>query len=96
MPPSKVYVGSSVKTLYFRFHDHKGVSSRTGRPLQSPLYSAIRDHCHEVCKIGVYIEDFKVIFKGNSENQIRLAESMYIRNLKPELNLDSSSFPLKF
>ena len=90
------YVGSTKKTLYSRVLDHKGVSGRTGRPLQSPLFSSIRDHCLGTCDNNFREEDFKIIYKGKSEQEIRIGESLLIRKLKPELNNDSSSHPLYF
>ena len=90
------YVGSTIKTMYSRILDHKGISGRTGRPLQSPLFSSIRDHCFEVCDNNFKEEDFKIIYKGNSEKEVRLGESLFIKELKPELNTDTSSHPLYF
>ena len=58
-----VYVGSTMKVLYSRVLDHKGISGRTGRPLQSPLFSSIRDHCHGTCDNNIRKEDFNVIYK---------------------------------
>ena len=91
-----VYVGSTIKTLHSRFLDHKGVSGRTGRPLQSPLFSSIRDHCHGTCDNNFKVDDFKILYKGNFEHEIRLSESIFIRKIKPALNSDSASSPLYF
>ena len=90
------YVGSTMKVLYSRVLDHKGISGRTGRPLQSPLFSSIRDHCHEVCDNNIREDDFGVIYKGISEQEVRLSESLFIKKLKPNLNSDTSSHPLYF
>ena len=91
-----VYVGSTMKVLYSRVLDHKGISGRTGRPLQSPLFSSIRDHCHGTCDNNIRKEDFNVLYKGNSEQEVRISESILIKRLKPNLNSDSSSHPLHF
>ena len=91
-----VYVGSTIKTLHSRFLDRKGVSGRTGRPLQSPLFSSIRDHCHGICDNNFKVDDFKILYKGNFEHEIRLSESIFIRKIKPALNSDSASSPLYF
>ena len=91
-----VYVGSTMKILYSRILDHKGISGRTGRPLQSPLFMSIRDHCHEVCDNNIREEDFRVICRGNSEQEVRLCESLFIKKLKPSLNSEASSHPLYF
>ena len=89
------YIGSTKKSLFFRFHDHKGTSSRTNRSLSSPLNSSIRDHCNTNCKCNFSLEDFCVIFDGRNEIDIRIAESMLIKKLTPSINQESTSFPLK-
>ena len=92
----QAYVGSSKKILLSRIHDHRGTSIRTGRPLSSPMFSAIRTHSETSCENNINTEDFKLLYKGKSELEIRIAESMLIKKLNPELNNDLSSFPLKF
>ena len=84
------------KTLLSRVHDHKGVSIRTGRPLSSPQFSAIRSHCETTCSNNISTSDFKILYRGKSETEIRIAESVFIKKLNPELNNDLSSSPLKF
>ena len=91
---SNSYVGSTRKCLFIRSSEHRGVSPRTGNILARPTQSSIRNHCHEVCKVNVNIDDFSVIFSGN-ENEIRIAESLMIKEMNPELNLESSSFNLR-
>ena len=73
------YIGSTKKSLFSRYHDHRGSSSRTGRMLSSPLYSNIRDHCENSCEYNFSIDNFSIIFKGSTENEIRIAESLLIR-----------------
>ena len=91
----QAYVGSTKKSLFFRFHDHKGTSSRTNRSLASPLNSSIRDHCNTNCKCNFSLDDFHIIFSGRNEIDIRIAESMFIKQLHPFMNQESASFPLK-
>ena len=91
----EVYIGSTKKSLFSRFHDHKGTSCRTNRVLSSPLSSSIRDHCHIQCKCNFSIENFKIIFSGSNETEIRIAESMLIKKYNPTLNHESTSYPLK-
>ena len=91
----EVYIGSTKKNLFFRFHDHRGTSGRTNRMLSSPLNSSIRDHCDTVCKCQFSLEDFRIIYSGNNETDIRIAESLFISDQAPTLNRDTSSFPLK-
>ena len=89
------YIGSTKKCIFSRYQDHKGISSRTGRPLSRPLQSSIRDHCENICKCSFSLEDFKILYRGSFENEIRIAESILIKTRNPELNLETSSFPLK-
>ena len=89
------YIGSSKRNLFQRYYDHKGVSCRSKRPLQNPMSSSIRQHCEDICKTNFNLENFKILYRGNSEIEIRIAESMFIKKKKPELNHDDTSFPLK-
>ena len=89
------YIGSTKKCIFSRFQEHRGISSRTGRPLSRPLQSSIRDHCDTICKCTFSLEDFTILYRGQFENEIRIAESILIKNRNPELNLETSSFPLK-
>ena len=91
----QVYIGSTKKSLFFRFHDHKGTSSRTNRILGSPLNSSIRDHCHINCKCNFNIDNFHIVFNGRNEIEIRIAESMFIKKINPSINQEGASFPLK-
>ena len=73
------YVGSTKNVLLSRVLAHKGVSSRTERPLSNPSFSAIRNHLNETCNItNVSINNFKILYRGKTESDIRIAESMYI------------------
>ena len=88
------YIGSTVKNLTLRVDQHKGVSSRTARPLVRPLDSSIREHCNNVCENNVRLSDFKVISSASNEQELRILESLYIKFRKPSLNSDGSSIPL--
>ena len=90
-----VYVGSTKKTLEQRIFEHFGSSFRTNRVLTKPLQSTIRDHCHTECKCLFSVENFDILYKGNYLDEIRIAESIFIKNLRPSLNMEASSFPLK-
>ena len=95
MAPTLVYVGSTIKTLQQRFFEHLGSSFRTNRILTKPPQSSIRDHCQSVCNCKFSRDDSKILYKGNYLEEIRIAESIFIRNLNPALNSDTSSYPLK-
>ena len=87
------YIGSSNRCLRTRMGEHRGVSERTGRPLGKPLISQIRSH-QETCKSPIKNEDFKILFKASDITELRIAESILIRERHPELNMDNSSFKL--
>ena len=88
------YVGSSIKNLTLRVDEHRGVSSRTHQPLVRPLSSSIRQHCHEQCNTSFSIQDFNILTRANSVEELRIAESIFIKLKKPVLNRDSAAFPL--
>ena len=92
----QAYVGSSIQTISSRIADHKGVSIRTSQPFSRPSFSAIRSHCREVCDTLIKTDDFKILYRGKTETDIRIAESMLIKKLKPNLNNNLSSHPLLF
>ena len=88
------YVGSTIKNLTLRVDEHRGVSSRTGFPLVRPLNSSIRDHCRSVCDVNFSLNDFQVLKKTTSVEELRIAESILIKMKKTALNSDMSSYPL--
>ena len=87
------YIGSSNRCLRTRIGEHRGVSERTGRPLTRPLISQIRSH-QETCKSAITNEDFSILFKASDNSELRIAESIFIRDKKPTLNMENSSFKL--
>ena len=89
------YLGSSNRSLAVRGSEHAGKSYRTKKLLARPLQSAVRDHSENICNKQVSQEEFSIIFKGSSVIEIRIAESLLIKSLKPTLNNESSSYPLK-
>ena len=88
------YIGSTNRSLALRVSEHQGRSYRTKQHLARPLQSAIRDHSEGNCNKQVSEDEFSIIYKGNYLNEIRIAESLLIKELQPELNQDASSFPL--
>ena len=90
-----LYIGSTIKTLEQRVFEHFGSSFWTTRPLTRPVHSSIRDHCHSICKCNFTINDFCILYRGNFKDEIRIAESLFIKRLHPSLNLDTSSVPLR-
>ena len=89
------YLGSSNRSLAIRMSEHQGRSYRTKQFVSRPLQSAVRDHCENSCSKLVSQEEFSIIYKGSNNSDIRIAESLLIKEIKPALNNEISSFPLK-
>ena len=89
------YIGSTNRSLAIRISEHQGKSFRTKQNLARPLQSTIREHSEGTCDKAISPDEFQVIFKGKSIQEIRIAESLLIKDGKPELNLEESSYPLK-
>ena len=89
-----MYYGSTIRTLYTRVSEHKGLSDRTGKPVVKPKHSSIRDHVM-TCGSDIPIDNFKIVANNNKEIDLRIIESIFIHKDKPMLNDTNSSFPLK-
>ena len=76
-----------------RISEHNGRSFRTGNLLKVPGHSAIRDHAIK-CSKSVRTEDFKILGSEKNSVQLRMLESLFIKDLKPSLNDMNSAFPL--
>ena len=79
------YIGSTTRQLQCRIDEHKGISVRTKMPLSKPLFSAIRDHCHNR-NIRILDKQFKIINHSFNSTDIRILESLHITKQKPLLN----------
>ena len=79
------YVGCSTRAFHIRKMEHIGASFRTGQKLQSPPFSAIRDHAREFDH-QFSANDFEIIAKLRSETDTFIAEKILINSIKPELN----------
>ena len=88
------YIGSTVRSLQVRTHEHIGISYRTKLPLCNPSFSAIREHCESVHGVRPKFEDFSIIGKSNDPMSLRIIESLFIKIKKPNLNNNLSSYPL--
>ena len=87
------YVGSTERTLHDRRCEHEGISFRTHMKLTVPTFSAIREHCIE-CSHPFSAESFKIVGRGHRGDDLKLLESVFIKYLKPNLNLTESAKPL--
>ena len=79
------YVGSTTRWLRDRVLEHQGKSTRTGRPLASPSFSAIREHSREHSH-PFSNTDFSILTSNSSRHDLILSESLFIQRMKPELN----------
>ena len=86
------YIGSTLRAFKVRYDEHVGQSSRTGRPLQSPPHSAVRDHSSK-CNCNFSQENFKILDTCQPFN-LRILESLHIASRKPILNDMQSAAPL--
>ena len=91
---TSAYFGSTVRKLSTRVAEHRGVSVRTGQPLTKPPQSAIRSHC-DILNHDFTPDQFSIVASDNSPISLRILESLYILNEKPDLNDKNSAFPLK-
>ena len=87
------YIGSSTRSLRVRLDEHRGVSTRSDQRLAKPAHSNIRTHAFN-CGSRIEVTNFKILFKAENLTELRIAESMYIKLKKPELNGDISAVPL--
>jgi plasmid maintenance system killer protein len=71
-----------------------GISHRTEQPLAVLTHSAIRNHAMQ-CGYKPSYKDFKIIDSASTETSLRIIESLHIKQLNPNLNLDSSAYPLQ-
>ena len=93
--PFTSYVGSTTRPLYMRIAEHRGRSYRTGRLLQTPPNSSIRDHCKSLPNHFPKEVNFKVVGAAKNAVTLRILESLHIIKDKPQLNNQKSSFPLQ-
>ena len=87
------YIGETTRHFSTRVAEHRGISSRTGRPLMnspnSNIYSHYLSSGHDIQPSG-----FKILFSGGGVD-LKISESLFIHKSKPNLNNMSSSYPLK-
>ena len=91
---SASYVGSTKLTLKSRADQHVGRSSRTGKLFAHPSFSHIREHNYNSCFKNIQYKDFKILDQCQTEHDLRILESLYIKSLEPSLNDRQSATPL--
>ena len=87
------YIGCSKRLLKVRIDAHKGVSYRTSSVLTNKEYSAIRSHTTS-CKCSIHYDHFKILSQASNQQSLPLLESLYIKQLSPTLNNQTTSVPL--
>ena len=87
------YLGSTKRMLKVRIDSHQGVSHRTGCSLSKKEFSNIREHANK-CKTNLSYDDFEILTQAKDETSLLILESLYIKQLVPPLNDNSSSAPL--
>ena len=88
------YVGCTYRLSRVRIDSHRGVSHRTGCTLNKKEFSAIRAHCQE-CKHYIQYKDFKILSQAPGRYSLPFLESLFIKQLNPNLNSSTTSIPLK-
>ena len=81
------YVGESARRISERVFGH------TGKDINSHLYK----HCIEAGHQALEISDYRIIGNryGNNWNKRKIAEALLFKELKPTLNKQDKSIPLK-
>ena len=78
-------MGCSNRAFHIRIMEHSGRSFRTGQPLNSPPFSAIREHARELDH-QFSSDNFEIIARLRNQSDTYIAEKILIDSLKPELN----------
>ena len=91
---TSMYVGSTSRTLISRAAEHAGRSPRTNKPIVNPSQSSIRCHGNNNCSPDVSLDTFEILDSVSNSQDLRILESIYIYRLRPNLNENSSSYPL--
>ena len=87
------YVGCTQRMLKVRIDSHNGISYRTGKELCKKEHSSIRSHC-ENHNYGATYEDFQILAQTKESSNLNIVESLFIKEIRPNLNIDQSSLPL--
>ena len=87
------YVGSTQRLLKVRADSHIGISHRTGIRLKDPEFSNIRNHTKK-CKYDIKYKDFKIIGRAKNKHQLTILESLFIKQMVPNLNSQTTTGPL--
>ena len=88
------YIGSTIVQMFIRCAGHCGTSYRTNKPYKIKQKSSIRDHCDKTGHC-IKLDNFHILDScNNSETDLRILESIYIKKHKPSLNNYLTAYPL--
>ena len=87
------YIGKTESQYKCRISQHMGVSARTGNALTVKVASDVRDHCFK-CRVHVKAENFSIIDKLHTKNNILALESLHQKTKKPTIGIHQQSTPL--
>ena len=79
------YVGQTACNFAKRVADHQGISARTGAPLASPPFSAIKEHCRKRHH-AINPDAFNIIATAKNQQSLNILEALHIRFKHPTLN----------
>ena len=87
------YVGETSRHFGTRVQEHSGISARTGATIQGDINSKVLAHARDS---GHKVEPrhFSIVSCAENVYDLKIKESLYIRDLKPSLNVAQSSVPL--
>ena len=85
-----LYIDSSIKQSKTRFTQHLGVSFRTNRQLSKSTYSTSSLHL-ETHNYPMAVNRFSIIDKAPNSLSLRTLESIYVAELKPQMNKDKAA-----
>ena len=91
---SASYVGQTTCHLHTRISEHLGISPITGKPSSSPVMSSIFSHLNSTGHSANF-DDFEILSSCSDTCELMIHESLLISKLKPSLNVQGSSIPLK-
>ena len=90
---TEFYIGESTRPIRYRFNEHLGDARlrRADTPLGEHIADYHTDASNDEINSGFSID---ILSSGRDCAEIKITESIYIRNLNPTLNIMKSSWPL--
>ena len=90
---SVTYVGESMRPVRLRFNEHRrdALNKTPGTPLGDHF---LADHAQNDASNHRVLLKLKVLYKAQDHPDRKIAESIFIRNQKPPLNSQQSSWPI--